>query len=187
MRYDFTSRLDRHGVGSYKWDNMLDDNPSLPSDIVPLSVADMEFKVAPPILDALRDYVSDGVMGYTGPTDEFFEACLGWQRRRHGWDPEREWVVLSPGVVPAFFNAVNAFTEPGDGVIVQSPVYYPFFQSIQRNDRVVADNPLVLRDGRYTIDFDELERIASEPANRLMLFCSPVVIVALVTHPELPV
>ncbi len=184
MRYDFTSRLERRGVGSFKWDLMLKDNPDLPQDIVPLSVADMEFKVAPPILEALRDYVSDGVMGYTGPTDEFYDACLGWQRRRHGWDPKREWVVLSPGVVPAFFNAVNAFTDPGDGVIVQSPVYYPFFRSVQRNERVVADNPLVLSDGRYQMDFDGLERLASDPRNKLMLLCSPHNPVGRVWTPE---
>ena len=184
MRYDFTSRLERRGVGSFKWDLMLKDNPDLPQDVVPLSVADMEFKVAPPILDALRDYVSDGVMGYTGPTDEFYDACLGWQRRRHGWDPEREWVVLSPGVVPAFYNAVNAFTDPGDGVIVQSPVYYPFFLSIERNGRVVADNQLVLRDGRYQMDFDGLERLASDPRNKLMLLCSPHNPVGRVWTPE---
>jgi len=173
MTYDFTTRLDRRGVGAEKWDAMLRDDANVPADVVPLSIADMEFRVAPPILEALRAYVSDEVMGYTSPTEEFVEACLGWQRRRHDWEPKSEWATLSPGVVPAIFNAVRAFTEPVEGVVIQTPVYYPFRLAIQKNGRRVVTNPLVERDGRWEMDFEGLERACAEPDVRLLVLCSP--------------
>ncbi|MDD6358388.1 MAG: aminotransferase class I/II-fold pyridoxal phosphate-dependent enzyme, partial [Parafannyhessea umbonata] len=131
MHYDFQTLPQRRGTGSAKWELMYREQPDLGPDVVPLSVADMEFENPPEVKQALREWLDGAVMGYTDPTDEFFSACLGWQERRHGWTPEREWVVTSPGVVPAIFNAVRTLTSPGDGVIVQPPVYYPFFMAVE--------------------------------------------------------
>lgn len=177
MHYDFQTLPQRRDTGSAKWEQMYRDQPNLGPDIVPLSVADMEFENPPEVKQALREWLDGAVMGYTDPTDEFFSACLGWQERRHGWTPKREWVVTSPGVVPAIFNAVRTLTSPGDGVIVQPPVYYPFFMAVEASGRHIVRNPLAVdRTGgtpRYRMDFDDLERKASNPANTMLVLCSP--------------
>ena len=177
MHYDFQTLPQRRGTGSAKWELMYRDQPDLGPDVVPLSVADMEFENPPEVKQALRDWLDGAVMGYTDPTDEFFSACLGWQERRHGWTPKREWVATSPGVVPAIFNAVRTLTSPGDGVIVQPPVYYPFFMAVEASGRRIVRNPLVVdrADGapRYRMDFDDLERKAADPANTMLVLCSP--------------
>ncbi|MDD6565375.1 MAG: pyridoxal phosphate-dependent aminotransferase, partial [Parafannyhessea umbonata] len=177
MHYDFQTLPQRRGTGSAKWELMYREQPDLGPDVVPLSVADMEFENPPEVKQALREWLDGAVMGYTDPTDEFFSACLGWQERRHGWTPEREWVVTSPGVVPAIFNAVRTLTSPGDGVIVQPPVYYPFFMAVETSGRRIVRNPLAVdRTGgtpRYRMDFDDLERKASNPANTMLVLCSP--------------
>jgi cystathionine beta-lyase len=142
--------------------------------IVPLSVADMEFVEAPEIVEALRSFASDAVFGYTEPTDSYYDACISWQTRRHGWTPSRDWMVLSPGVVPALFNAVKCLTEPGDAIIIQPPVYYPFRWAAERTGRDVIENPLILDgDNRYLIDFDDLAEKAADPQARMLILCSP--------------
>ena len=173
--YDFTTRVDRRGTGSSKWEGMYRADPSVPSGIVPLSAADMEFVEAPEIVDAVRTFVSDAVLGYTGPTDAYFDAVLGWQRDRHGWDARREWVALSPGVVPALGVAVRAFTAPGDGVVIMPPVYHPFRRCVEQAGRRVVANPLKLAEGslRYEIDFDGLVAACADPGTKMLILCSP--------------
>jgi aminotransferase/cystathionine beta-lyase len=171
--YDFTTVVERSGAGSGKWDLMKRKNPEVPRGIVPLSVADMEFKMAPEITTGLRDYLQDLVLGYTGPTERYYNAVCGWMKNHHSWDIKAEWIVLSNGVVSAFFNAVKALAAPGEGVIIMPPVYYPFYTAIERNNRKVVPNNLVIRNGRYEIDFDNLETLAKDPNNRALLFCSP--------------
>jgi cystathionine beta-lyase len=178
MTYDFTTRPDRRGTGSSKWDDMFqkaaDRGVRVPEGVVPLSVADMEFVEAPEIVEAIRDYAAHAVLGYTAPTDEYVDAVIGWQRRRHDWEPRSEWLVLSPGVVPAFYNAVKVLAKPGEGIIIQPPVYYPFAMSIEANGRRVVENPLVLdEDGHYGVDFADLERKAADPSTKALLLCSP--------------
>lgn len=178
MKYDFTTRLNRTGTGSAKWDDMYRKAPELGFGIVPLSVADMEFKNPPQIKQAITDWLEDAVLGYTDPTGEFLDACVSWQRRRHGWQAESHWIVPTAGVVPALFNAVRTLTKPGDGVIVQPPVYYPFFKSIADQGRKIVRNPLVrttLDDGTpyYRMDFEDLEAKAQDPANTMLILCSP--------------
>lgn len=173
MKYDFTHRADRSAAGAYKWVDMLEKDPTVPSDVIPLSVADMELYNPPEVIEELHALLDEGPLGYTGPTDEFFDACVQWQERRHGWSPKREWVCLSPGVVPAFHNAVRILSGPGDGIIVQPPVYYPFFKAIERNCRTIVENPLILDGDRYAIDFEGLERLAADPRNKALLLCSP--------------
>jgi putative C-S lyase len=171
--YDFTTRVDRSGSGSDKWDSMLQKNPALGKGIVPLSVADMEFKTVPEITAGLRDFLDGLILGYTGPTERYYDAVRLWMKSRHSWDIKDEWIVNTNGVVAGFFSAVKAFTAPGEGIIVMPPVYYPFFMAAERNGRRAVANNLIIRNGRYEIDFDDLEEKARDPGNRVLLFCSP--------------
>ncbi len=169
-RYDFDRVIDRTGTASYKWDQ----SESLfgRKDILPLWVADMDFEAPREVVDAIVKRAEQGIYGYTFRTDAYYEAVQGWLSRRHGWDVKREWITSSPGVVPALSIAVLAYTQPGDGVILQSPVYYPFYDVIKMNGRVVVDNPLILKDGRFAFDYELLEQQAAAGA-KLLLLCSP--------------
>lgn len=174
MKYDFETLVSRKGKGSHKWEQMYKWNPNVSDDAVPLSVADMELKNCPAIMQGLREFLSDDlILGYTGPTEEYKEAVKGWLKRRHNYDIKTDWIINSPGVVPAFFAAIRAFTEVGEGVIVMPPVYYPFYNSIRLADRKIARNPLINNDGYYTINYEELEELAKDPNNKVLLFCSP--------------
>jgi putative C-S lyase len=135
----------------------------------------MELKNAPEIMHGLREYIDGEKMtfGYCSPTSEYKDAVADWMKRRHDWNVDMEWNVLSPGVVTAFFNAVKAFTEPGDGVIIFSPVYYPFRMAVETNNRALADVPLIIVNDRYEIDWDGFETAAKNPNNKMLLFCSP--------------
>src|SRR5699024_188553 len=124
--YDFSTLVDRSAMASVKWQAMYAANPQVPTGIAPFSVADLDLKNAPEIINGLKAYLDDAVLGYTHTPDGYVRAVCDWMRRRHDWPVEPEWIVQSPGVVPAVFNAVRAYTQPGDGVIVQTPAYYPF-------------------------------------------------------------
>jgi cystathionine beta-lyase len=169
MRYDFDRIVDRRGTSSLKWDQL----GALfgGEDVLPLFVADMDFEAPREVVEAIVARAKHGVYGYTIRTDSYYEAVTGWLERRHGWRIERDWLISSPGVVPALAAAILTFTEPGDGVILQSPVYYPFYDVIRANGRTVVDNPLRIEDGVYRIDFDLLEEQAKDA--KLMLLCSP--------------
>lgn len=171
--YDFTSLVDRTALSSAKWAAMHDANPRVPPGIAPLSVADLDLKYPPELVEGLKAFVDEAIFGYTRPPAAFIEAVIEWMQRRHAWTIDPQWLVQSPGVVPACFNAVRAFTEPGDGVILQTPAYYPFYLAIERNQRRLVRNPLVLRAGRFEIDFAALRHAAADPRNKLLLFCSP--------------
>ena len=175
MKYDFENVVDRSEQGSSKWMEMRRANPDVPDGIIPFSVADMELKNAPQIVKGLRDFLDSDKMtfGYTSPTESYFDAVRGWMKRRHDWDVDMKWNILSPGIVAAFFHAVRAFSGPGDGVIMFSPVYYPFKMAIEINNRAVADIPLIENGLSYEIDWDRFESAAKEPSNKLLLFCSP--------------
>lgn len=172
-QYDFTTLVDRSTHGSAKWEAMKEINPDVPPGIAPLSVADADIRNAPEIIEGLKQRLDDTVLGYTQPTAAYVDAVVGWMRRRHEWNVHPEWIRQSPGVVPGFFAAVKAFTEPGDGVIVQTPAYYPFYMALKYNRRELARNPLKIIDGQYRIDYDHLEQLAREPRNKVLLFCSP--------------
>lgn len=172
-RYDFTTRIDRKGTGSAKWEQMRAWNPAVEEGVIPLSVADMEFKTPPEVVEGLKAYLDEAVLGYAVPYPEFLQAVVGWQRRRHDWNIEPEWIVNSSGVVSAFYAAIRALSEEGDGVIIFRPVYYPFGAAIADTKRTEVNVPLANRDGHYTIDFDAFEEAASNPRNKVLLFCSP--------------
>lgn len=171
--YDFDTCPDRRNASAYKYINMLKKNPEIPEGIIPMSVADMEFKNAPEIVDGLKDYIEKTVLGYTAPTDSFFNAFIDWQKRRHNYDIEKEWIKLSDGVVPALCDLIKATTHEGDGVIILTPVYYPFRKSIEMNGRKVVDVNLITGGKSYMIDFDALEKAASDENTKLIIFCNP--------------
>ena len=169
-QYDFDRVVARGGTASYKWDQS--EKLFGRADILPLWVADMDFEPPREVVEAITKRAQEGIYGYTIRTDEYYEAVAGWLSRRHSWTVKHEWISSSPGIVPALSIIVQTFTEPGDGVILQSPVYYPFYDVIRMNGRTVVDNALVERDGRFTMDFELLERQAAEGA-KLLLLCSP--------------
>ena len=169
--FDFDASVERRGTFSYKWDTTAD-------GVLPMWVADMDFKTAPVIIEALRRRVDHGVFGYTAVPDEYYKAVDNWFSRRHGYHVARESVIYVPGVVPAISAIIKALVKPGEGVIVQTPVYNCFFSSIRNNGCVTVENRLRhidCPDGSFTyeIDFDDLETKASDPANRLLLLCNP--------------
>ncbi|MBW8384058.1 MAG: pyridoxal phosphate-dependent aminotransferase [Youngiibacter sp.] len=173
MKYDFTTVLNRRNTGSAKYEQMLGWNPNVSENTIPFSVADMELKNPPEIVEGLKQYISDTVLGYTVPTKEYNAAVCGWMEKRHGWQIKPEWIIGSAGVVGAFFSAIKAFSNPGDGIIIMTPVYYPFFNAIKKNDRTLVENELINTGDNYIIDFEDLEAKAKDQKNKILLFCSP--------------
>jgi len=170
VKYDFDTVIDRRGTCSVKWD--LAEQSFKVKDILPMWVADMDFRSPQPVVDALREVAERGIFGYTGVPDSYYEAVAGWMRKRHGWNIEKEWFVLTPGVVPALRLLVKTFTQPGDQVVVQTPVYYPFFDVIKGNGCEMLDNPLRLEGDQYSMDFDDLWRKIG-PRTKMIILCSP--------------
>lgn len=167
MKYDFDEIIPRRHTNSYKWDGATDSN------VLPLWVADMDFRTAPAITEALKQRVEHGIFGYTRVPDEYYEAVTAWFKRRHGWDIRREWMIYTSGVVPAISAIIKALTGPGDKVLVQTPVYNCFFSSIRNNGCEVASSPLVYEDRTYRMDLEDLERKASDENTKVMLLCNP--------------
>lgn len=169
---DFDTVTDRRNTKSLKYDFAV--KRGMPEDILPLWVADMDFKISSYIQDAVTRQAEHGIYGYSESGEEYFEAVSGWMDRRHGWEVKPEWMIKTPGVVYALAMAVRAFTNVGDGVLVQQPVYYPFSGVILDNKRKVVNNALILDgDGRYRMDYEDFEeKIVSENV-RLFLLCSP--------------
>ncbi len=173
MKFDFDTWVCRHGKGSFKWDELRALNPNIPDDIVPLSVADMEFKTAPAIVEGLKNYLDETTLGYTRGTDGYYEAVIGWMKRRHGVDVKREWFVEFSGIVPALRHIIGVFTNPGDGILIMTPVYHQFRQVAEFNGCEVVTSDLLLRDGKYEIDFEDLEAKAARGDVKLCILCSP--------------
>ncbi len=166
MKYDFDKTIDRRATNSYKWD-------SAPEGVLPMWVADMDFRTASAIIDALQKRVAHGIFGYTRVPDAYYDAVTSWFSRRHGWDIDREWIIYTSGVVPAVSAVIKALTVPGDKVIVQTPVYNCFFSSIRNNGCEIVSNPLRRTADTYEMDFDALERCAADPRAKVMLLCNP--------------
>lgn len=174
MKYDFETVLDRYDNGSVKWNLMKKKKPQVGRGIVPFSIADMEFKNPPEIVEALKDCLDQGVLGYQTAEPSWYEAVTGWTRRRYGWETRPEWFYTTPGIVNALYHGVAAFTEEGDGVIVMPPVYYPFYKAVEENGRRLVRCPLIEGENLlYSIDCEKLEELASKPENRLLILCNP--------------
>ncbi|MDR1313095.1 MAG: pyridoxal phosphate-dependent aminotransferase [Deltaproteobacteria bacterium] len=172
MGYDFDEIIDRRGTSCIKYDFAKE--RGLPEDVLPMWVADMDFRAPPEVVDALTRVAVHGIFGYSESKDEYFAPLRDWFARRLGWTPEREWLKKTPGVVYAINAALRAFTRRGDAVIVQSPVYYPFFSSVRANGRLLVDSPLAYGEGgAYTVDFVDFERKVKEFRPKMFLLCSP--------------
>lgn len=172
-KYDFETVISRKNQGSYKWEQMYKEYPDLPDDIIPFSVADMELQIAPEIKEGLKKYIDETVLGYTGANDNYLEIIVNWMKKRHNFDVKKEWIVTSSGVVSALYDAIKAYTEENQGVIVFTPVYYPFYSAITSNNRKIIDCPLIENNRNYTIDFQKFEEFAKDKNNRLLILCSP--------------
>ncbi len=169
---NFDEIINRKGTDCLKYDFAV--RRGKPENVLPLWVADMDFKTSSLILDAIKERTEHGIFGYSEVGDSYFEAVAGWLEERHGYRPEKEWLVKTPGVVFALAMAVKAFTKPGDSVLIQQPVYYPFSEVIRDNERRVVSNDLVLlSDGKYHIDFKDFERKIVENDIHLFFLCSP--------------
>ena len=173
MTYDFTTLPDRWDAGAYKYEDMKKKKPDVSRDAVPLSVADMEFLDPPEVMEGLKRYLDHNVLGYTGPTEGYFSAVQNWMERRHGFRPEKDWFITSPGIVPALYEIVKALTAPGEGVLMLSPVYHPFRFAAQEQGREAVFCPLIERERTYDIDFDLFEKLCAQPQVKLFLLCSP--------------
>lgn len=169
MTYDFDELLERRGTDSVKWDGVRDVWGR--DDLLPLWVADMDFRTPPFVMDALQRQLSGGVLGYTRPCADWAPAICDWLLRRHGWQVETGWISFVPGIVRAQALALLCFTRPGDRVAVMNPVYHPFFLVTQRLEREVVFSPLVLRDGHYHIDYARLEQDLD--GCRVLILCNP--------------
>ena len=178
MKYNFDKQISRRGTDSYKWDSAESEN------VLPMWVADMDFRTAPAIVDALRRRVEHGIFGYTRVPDSYYEAVTGWFARRHGWTIDREWIIYTSGVVPAISAVIKALTVPGDKVLVQTPVYNCFFSSIRNNGCEMVSSPLVFASNTFTIDYEDLERKTADPKVKVMLLCNPHNPVGRVWTPE---
>ncbi|MDR1300039.1 MAG: aminotransferase, partial [Oscillospiraceae bacterium] len=156
MKYDFDAVPDRRNTDSLKYDHAA--ARGKPDGIIPMWVADMDFASPPCVLEALAERVRHGIFGYSEPSGDYFGAVRGWFLERHGWHVRESWLVKTPGVVVSMCAAIRAATGPGDAIIIQQPVYYPFAESATSSGRRLVVNELLLADGRYEIDFDAFER-----------------------------
>lgn len=165
MKYDFDTPVDRRNTNSLKWD--------VAEGELPMWVADMDFQTAPEIIEALRERVSHGVFGYSDVTHEWYQAIIEWWKRRHNFTMEKEWLIFSTGVVPTISSIVRKLTTPNEKVLIQTPVYNIFFNSIINNGRQVLQAPLVYDGQAYSIDFQDLEKKLADPQTTLMILCNP--------------
>ena len=165
MKYDFDTLVSREGTNSSKW--------RMKNDVLPMWVADMDFKAAPEILSALQKRLDNGVFGYSFIPKEWNEAIKSWWQRRHNVSFENEWMCFCTGVIPAISTAIRRFSSPGDQILVQAPVYHVFFNCIKNNGREILSNYLVYKNGSYEIDFDDLEAKLAQPLTTMMLLCNP--------------
>ena len=178
MKYDFDTIIPRRGTNSYKWDTPEEEN------VLPMWVADMDFRTAPTIVEALQKRIAHGIFGYTKVPKAYYDAVVRWFDDRHRWQIDPRWIIYTNGVVPALSAIIKALAAPSDKIIVQTPAYNCFYSSIRNNGCELSANYLVYRDGRYTIDFDDLETKAADPKAKILLLCNPHNPVGRVWTPE---
>jgi len=171
MKYDFETVIDRRGTNSLKYDFARE--RGMPEGLLPLWVADMDFPAPPEILADLRQAVDHGIFGYSEAKDGYYEAVIGWFDSHFGYRPSRREIVKAPGVVFALAQAIRAYTRPGEAVLIQPPVYYPFHNCVRENGRVLVTNPLVYDGGRYAVDFEDFERKIAEHRVKMFILCNP--------------
>lgn len=173
MPYDFTSFYDRRNEGSRKWESIDQCQECEENLIIPMTVADLDLHTAPEITKILKEYVDKSILGYSKPTESYFQAVSDYMDKHYNYPLEEEWIVPTAGVVPALATSVRAFTKEGEGVIVFPPVYNPFYEVVENQNREIMKSPLQLKNNRYEIDFDELEKLAKKEKAKLIFLCSP--------------
>jgi cystathionine beta-lyase len=183
MKYDFDKEINRQGTHSVKWEFIQEGENLLhwehtdrcfgENRLLPLWVADMDFPCPPPVVDALVARAQHGIYGYSEKTEGYYHALVDWMKRRQGWHVDPAWVCTSPGVVPALHMLVRTFVAPGEKVLIQPPVYYPFFRAIEHNSAEIISNPLVYEGGRYRMDLADLEQKSRDPQCRMLILCNP--------------
>ncbi|MHA1661597.1 MAG: MalY/PatB family protein, partial [Promethearchaeota archaeon] len=169
--YNFDEYIDRNNTRSVKWDEV--SNIFQKPDLLPLWVADMDFLSPRPVIDAIIRRAKHGVYGYSFFPHQYYEAIINWFKRRHGWSIEKDWLCYTPGVIPGVNFTLQAFSQPSDKVIIQNPAYPPFFSAVRNNNRRRLLNPLLLSNGRYEMDFKDLEKKAKEPRVKILILCNP--------------
>ena len=183
MQYDFDRQYDRIGTRAIKWEfsdekrdpvhHKASDRCTGEAPVLPMWIADMDFPSPQPVVDALVARARHGFYGYTDTPDSYYASITGWMKRRHAWDIDPEWICTTPGVVPALNLLVRTFVPPGESVLIQPPVYHPFFSAIQNNSAEIAANPLMLEDGYYRMDFNDLAERVSDPKVKMAILCNP--------------
>lgn len=168
---NFNKINNRKNTNSIKWDGH--EKMNVPQDCLPMWVADMDFQTVPQVIEALTSLAQRGIYGYEFESDEYFQSVIGWMQRRHQWNIKKEWISTTPGVVSAIHACLMAFTQPGDAVMIQKPVYHPFSNSINRLNRKLINNALVEKDGHYGIDFDDFEKQITQNHVKMFILCSP--------------
>lgn len=171
MKYDFDQIINRTNTNCLKYD--FASERGKPADILPLWVADMDFQAPKEVLDTISNAALHGIFGYSDSKEPYFLALANWFKKHHNWSPDPSWLVKTPGVVYALATAIKAYTNKGDSVLIQQPVYYPFFETIINNDRKLVNNPLVRVDDRYTMDFEDFEHKIVDNNVKLFILCSP--------------
>ncbi|MCF6246430.1 MAG: pyridoxal phosphate-dependent aminotransferase [Desulfobacula sp.] len=173
--WDFDEIIDRSNTGSMKWepDVLREKFGNQRGNLLPLWVADMDFKSPFAVRQAMEKRLAHQVYGYTMPDPAYNEALISWYKRRHQWNINSKWILTSPGIVPVTNYLIQRFSKPGDNIMIQTPVYYPFAHSIISNGRSILENPLKIADGRYQMDFDDLEKKVKDPRVKVAILCSP--------------
>ena len=167
---EFDEVIQRKGTDTYKWDALKELYGR--DDLISMWVADMDFKSPKVVIDKMKERLQHGIFGYTFVSDSFNQSVKNWMKKRHDWDIEKDWITVTHGVVPGVNFAIRAFSHPGDKVIVQTPVYYPFFSAVQNTGRILVENPLKYENYDYTMDFDDLES-KIDSRTKILILCSP--------------
>ena len=171
MKSNFDTIIDRRGTNSIKYDFAREKGK--PEGLLPMWVADMDFPAPPEVLADIQKVVAHGIFGYFEPKDDYYNIVLEWFSSRFGYHATRQEIVKAPGIVFALAQAIRALTKPNEAVIVQTPVYYPFFDIIHNNDRTLVTNPLIYNNGKYSIDFEDFEQKITDYNVKLFILCSP--------------
>ncbi|MEZ0118765.1 UNVERIFIED_ORG: cystathionine beta-lyase [Heyndrickxia coagulans] len=173
MKYNFDELIDRSNTYARKWSKDILLKEFQTTDVLPMWIADMDFACPPPIIEAMQEVVNQRIFGYTYVPDEYYQAIIDWNLRRHQWAIEKEWISLTHGTVSTLHYIVQAFCQPGEKVMVQTPGYEPFKRAVEQHHCELVTNPLRLKNNQYTLDFDDFETKAKDPKVKLLIFCNP--------------
>ncbi|MBZ9687549.1 pyridoxal phosphate-dependent aminotransferase [Clostridium estertheticum] len=170
MIYDFDKIVNRFNTESIKWDLVKEKYGD--SDVIPMWVADMDFEVAKPISEAIRKRACHEIYGYTLKSESYYEAVINWMGKHHNWNIKREWITYTPGIVPALNYIIRTYANLGDEIIIQTPVYHPFYSSVKNNSCIIVENPLIYEKGSYKMDFEDLKKKITK-RTKMLILCNP--------------